>query len=63
MVAELGGEDRADERSGSGDGGEVMAEGDPFVRRDIILAVLQRMRRSRRIVAQLQHLAREERAV
>jgi hypothetical protein len=38
-VAELGGEDWADEWTGAGDGGEVMAEGDPAGGRDIVAAV------------------------
>ncbi len=40
QVAELRGEDRADERPGAGDGGEVMAEDDPFVGLHEVLAVL-----------------------
>ena len=42
-VAELRGEGRADERAGSGDGGEVMAEDDPSVGRDEVASVGEAM--------------------
>jgi len=38
-IAELGGEDGADERAGAGDGGEVVAENDPFIGAAIVAAV------------------------
>ena len=40
QVAELRGEHRPDERAGTGDGGEVVAEDDPLVRLHVVLAVL-----------------------
>ena len=44
-VAELRREHRADERTGAGDRGEVMAEQHPAAGRMIVLAVVQRVRR------------------
>ena len=41
QIAELGGERRADERAGAGDGGEVVAEDDPFVGGLEVVAVAQ----------------------
>jgi len=43
-VAELSRQDGADERSGSGDGGEVVAEDDPFVGGLVVMAVAQAFR-------------------
>ena len=39
QVAHLGGDDRAHQRAGAGDGGEVVAEEDVAVRADVVLAV------------------------
>ena len=41
QIAELRGEHRADERPGAGDGGEVVAEDDPFIGGLEIVAVAQ----------------------
>ncbi len=38
-IAELGGECWADEGTGAGDGGEVVAEEDPFVRWFVVVAI------------------------
>ena len=42
QIAELGGQHGADQRAGSGDGGEVVAEDDPFVGGHEVLAVAER---------------------
>ena len=44
-VAELGGQDRPDQRAGAGDGGEVVAEQDQAVGRMVVLAVVAQVRR------------------
>ena len=41
QVAELRGEDRADQWSGAGDRGEVMAEGDPLLRGHVVATVVE----------------------
>jgi len=40
QITKLRGEDGADERAGAGNGGEVMAENDPFVCADEVAAVI-----------------------
>ena len=50
---ELGGEDRADERAGAGDGGEVMAKNNPTIGFDEVLAVLVLL--ARRGTAVIEH--------
>ena len=60
QVAELRGEDRADERSGSGDRGEVMAEGDPFWGGHVVAAVVQAHRGSDVRVVEFEHAIGDE---
>ena len=58
QIAELRGERRADERAGSGDGREVMAEHDPVVRRHEVAAVVESLgRRLSRVSSSAKTLA------
>ena len=57
QVAHLGCEDRADERSGTGDGREVVAEEDAPVRRHEVLGVVVVLRRRRAGVVRLRDVA------
>ena len=61
--AELGREDRPDERPGARDRGEVMSPEDPAVRGMKILAVAARVRRRGAPVVQADHATREKSAV
>ena len=63
QVTHLRGEHGADEGAGAGDGGEVVAEQDATVRRHVVLAVLELLRRRRDVVARLHDLVRDETAV
>ncbi len=63
QVAELRREDRADERAGAGDGGEVVSEDDPAVCRDEVLSVLLRHRGGSAPVVEDEDLGHEPLAV
>ncbi len=63
QVAVLGGQYRADQRTGGGDGREVLAEVDPLVGRHIVLAIFQLVGGGDQFVVSLQHLAHKEHAV
>ena len=52
QVAELRGERRPDQRSGTGDGGEVVAEEDPFIGGLVVVAVAQTFGWSRALIVQ-----------
>ena len=60
QVAHLGGEHRADERAGAGDGGEVVAEEHPAVGDVEVDAVLQPLGRGGPLVVGPQHLVGDE---
>ncbi len=58
--AVLGGQDRSDQRARSGDGGKMMAEDNPLVGGDEILAVVTGDGRCDITVIQHQYLSRDE---
>jgi hypothetical protein len=62
-VAILDRQHRTDERAGPGNGGEVMAEEDPFLGRMIILAVIEEVRRRRAEIVNHRDAGGEESAV
>src|SRR5262249_12340422 len=62
-IAEVQRQDRTDQRAGAGDGREVVAEQDPLVRRVVILAIVEPMRRRRVGIVQRCHLGSQERAI
>ena len=41
QITELGGNDRTDQRTGTGDGCEMMTEYDVFVRRNVVVTVFK----------------------
>lgn len=63
QVAHLRGKDRTDQRTGAGDGGEVVAEEDVLVGRDVVQAIVVEYRGSGAVGVQLHHLAGDEQAV
>ena len=62
-VAALRGQRRPDERSGAGDGGEMMAEEHPAAGRIVVVPVVFRMRRGDARIVERHDLRRDERAV
>ena len=62
-VAELRGQHRSDQRARAGDGGEVMAEEHPLLRRVVVVPVVLRVRRRHARIVQHHHLRGDERAV
>ncbi len=60
QVAELRGQHRADQRTGAGDSGEVMAEGDPSRRRHVVAPVVEAYGGRRMRVVEFKHAARDE---
>ena len=63
QIAELGGERGADERARSGDGGEVVAEDDPAVRRREVAPVVQAIGGGEARIVEGKDARRDERAV
>ena len=61
--SELRGQRRAHQRTGAGDGREVVPEQHPLGRSHIVMAVFEGMRRSGAAVVQRQRLGRDKRAV
>ncbi len=59
-ISELRGKDRADERSGAGNGGKMMSEDDPFIGGFVIVTVAQPFRWSGAPVVQRHHAHRDE---
>ena len=60
QVAHLGGEDRAHQGAGAGDGGEVVAEQDVAVRADVVLAVGFVLRGGGTAVVRLEQVALDD---
>ena len=63
QVSELRRQHRSDQRPRTGDGGEVMAEHDPFIGRLEIVPVAQAFRRCGALVVQRHHARRDELAI
>ena len=61
--SELRGQRRADQRAGSGDGGEVVSEQHPARRRHVVVTVLKRVSGSGAAIVERQRLGGDERAV
>ena len=62
-VAELRGQHRPDQRTGAGDGREMMAEEHPAAGRIVVVPVVFRMRRGDARIVERHHLRGDERAV
>ncbi len=60
QISELGREDGAYERSGAGDGGEMMSEDDPSVGGLVIVPVAERLRGGGAFVVQPHHFDGDE---
>ena len=60
QIAELCGQHRADQRTGAGDRGEMMAEGDPLLGRHVVAAVVQADRRRNVRVVEFKHAVGDE---
>ena len=63
QIAELHRQHRPDQRPGAGNGREMMAEQHPFVRRMIVLPVVEQHGRRRPRIVEHRHLRRQKRAV
>ena len=63
QVAELGCDDRTDQRAGTGDSCEMVAENDVFVRRYIVVTVFKTEGRCDFVLVQGQYLGGDESAV
>ena len=63
QIAELGGQDRTDQRAGGGDRREVLTEVDPLLGRHIVLAVLKLVGWGDLSVVSAKHLANKEHAI
>ena len=61
--AELRSERGTDQRSGAGDGGEVVSEENPLWRRNVVVAVFERVRGCSAAVVKRERLGGDERAV
>ena len=60
QIAELRGQHRADQRSGAGDGGEVMAEDDPLIGGLEVVAVVEAFGGGGALVVQRHHARGDE---
>ncbi len=63
QVSELCGKHRPDERSRAGNGREMVSEQNPFVRRIVILTVIELMSRCGAVIIQGKDFCGDERAV
>ena len=63
QITELGGNDRTDQRTGTGDGCEMMTEYDVFVRRNVVVTVFKTEGRRNFVLVQGQYLGGDESAV
>jgi len=62
-VAELRGQNRAKQRAGRGDRGEVMPEQNIFVRLDVVVTVVDRNGRCDAVLVQFHHLVGEKQTI